>query len=169
MIDVLDMFKNQLGKMGNDGSWIVGMATGAISIVIPNWIYQKEWSMYHSVLILMLLGVLVLEWVVGRRLSTLSPVKRKTSDVAIDAAIRDAIIICICVGAYGFDYLLSTGSIIFVVFTMAFVYHNLYSLIANVAVLGWDKHFPMWLIKWLDNEIKAKTDKYFPNNDSPQK
>ena len=55
MVDVYDMFKNQLDKMGNDGSWLVGMATGAISIVIPNWIYQKEWSMYHSVLILMLL------------------------------------------------------------------------------------------------------------------
>lgn len=167
MLDILNMLKSQLVKMNTDHSWYVGAATGVISIVIPQWIYNEEWSKYHSVMVLILLGVLVFDWIIGRRLAKMSPVKRKTSDVAIDAAIRDAMIIAICVGAYGFDYLLSTGSLIFVVFTMAFIHHNLYSLLANVAVLGWEQHFPMWLIKWLDNEIKAKTEKYFPKKNNP--
>ena len=170
MIDVLDMFKNQLGKMGNDGSWIVGAVAGAISFSIPEWITKREWSSQHTVLLLILVMLFILEWFVGGRLAKLSPVKFKTSEVAIDAAIRDFMIIILCGMAYGFDYLIqSTGSFIFVVFTLAFIYHNLYSLLANVEVLGWGKHFPMWLMKWLDNEIKAKKEKYFPNNDSPQK
>ncbi|WP_157454985.1 phage holin family protein [Carnobacterium maltaromaticum] len=161
MLDIFNMLKNQLGKMGNDGSWLVGSVT-AISLQIPEWIYNERWSNYHSVLISILLGVLIFEWLVGGRLAKLSPVKRKTSEVAIDALVRDGAIIAICLGAYGFDFLLGTGSVIFVLFTAAFIYHNLYSLLANVTVLGWGKHFPIWLIKWLDNEIKAKTDKYFP-------
>ncbi|MDW5524637.1 phage holin family protein [Carnobacterium maltaromaticum] len=168
MLDILNMLKFQLTKMSQDGSWFVG-AAGGLTIAIPEWIYNDKWSNYHSVLISILLGVLVFEWLVGGRLAKLSPVKRKTSEVAIDALVRDGAIIAICLGGYGFDYLLGTGSVIFAMFTVAFIYHNLYSLLANVTVLGWGKHFPIWLIKWLDNEIKAKTEKYFPNNDSPQK
>ena len=33
---------------------------------------------------------------------------------------------------------------------------------ANIRVLGWGGWFPMWLLNWLDDEIKAKTKKYFP-------
>ncbi|WP_224784485.1 MULTISPECIES: hypothetical protein [Enterococcus] len=35
---------------------------------------------------------------------------------------------------------------------------------ANIAVLGWEDKFPMWLIKWLEDEIEVKKEKYFPTN-----
>ena len=71
-------------------------------------------------------------------------------------------VIGMCAAGYGFDFLFNTGSVIFVIITAAFIYHNFYSLVANIAVLGWEKHFPMWLLNWLDNEIAAKKEKYFP-------
>lgn len=163
------LLKNQFEKMNHDGSWIIGGVTGGVTIAIPQWIYQKEWSIYHTILMVIMMSVLIGDWIVGNRLAKKSPVKRKVSEVAIDAIIRDGLIVAICTGAYGFDFLLGTGSIIYVVFTSAFIYHNLYSLLANIEVLGWSKNFPMWLIKWLDDEIKAKTDKYFPNGKDDKK
>ena len=169
MIEVINLLKNQLSKMGNDGSWYVGAAAGAISFVIPEWVTKREWSLQHTVLLGILVLLFMLEWFVGGRLAKLSTVKFKTSEVAIDAAIRDFMIVIMCGIAYGFDFLIqSTGSFIFVIFTLAFIYHNLYSLLANVEVLGWGKHFPMWLMNWLDNEIKAKKEKYFPDNEKKE-
>ena len=95
-------------------------------------------------------------------MATKSTSKNKTSEVAIDSLIRDIIIIGICAMGLGLDQLFATGSVIYTIITAAFIYHNFYSLMANIAVLGWDKHFPMWLLNWLDNEIAAKREKYFP-------
>ncbi|WP_261796659.1 hypothetical protein [Enterococcus durans] len=39
-----------------------------------------------------------------------------------------------------------------------------FGLMANIAVLGWEDKFPMWLIKWLEDEIEVKKEKYFPTN-----
>lgn len=162
MNEILALFKNQLVKMFSDGSWGIGAIGGGLSIAIPKWVTSDHLGIQHAILMGILLAVFIMEWTVGRRLATLSNVERKSSEVMIDSAIRDFLIIIICVIAYGFDYLLGTGSVIFTLFTVAFIYHNLYSLFANIVVLKWDKSFPMWLLNWLHDEIEAKKEKYFP-------
>lgn len=159
----MDMLKGQLEKMNIDGSWVFGAVSGGIAIVIPEWIYTPGWSDNHAILLGMLFGIIVLEWLVGSRLAKKSPVKQKTSEVAIDSLIRDILILGICAIGYGIDVLFSSGSFVFVTITAAFIWHNFYSLMANIKVLGWGKWFPMWLLNWLEDEIKAKTKKYFPN------
>ena len=169
MTEIMDLLKSQLSKMNVDGSWIFGAVSGGLTIAIPQWIYTQGWSPNHTVLIGILVGVIGMEWLVGGRLAKLSPVKKNSSEVAIDSAIRDVIIIGMCAAGYGFDYLFNSGSFIYVIITAAFIYHNFYSLMANIAVLGWDKHFPMWLLNWLDNEIAVKRDKYFPVKNKEEK
>ena len=162
MTEIMDLLKSQLSKMNVDGSWIFGAVTGGLTIAIPQWIYTQGWSFNHTILIGILIGVIGFEWIVGGRLATKSTNRNKTSEVAIDSLIRDIIIIGICAMGLGLDQLFATGSVIYTIITAAFIYHNFYSLMANIAVLGWDKHFPMWLLNWLDNEIAAKREKYFP-------
>lgn len=169
MTEIMDLLKGQLSKMNVDGSWIFGAVSGGLTIAIPQWIYKSEWSVKHSVLIGILIGIIAMEWLVGGRLAKLSPVQQNSSSVAIDSAIRDVIIIGMCAAGYGFDFLFGTGSVIFVIITAAFIYHNFYSLVANIVVLKWDKRFPMWLLNWLDNEIAAKKDKYFPTKQKEEK
>lgn len=167
MKEIIELIKGQLQKMAGDGSWLAGVAT-SITVALPAWISQSDWSRHHTVLATILVAVICLDWMVGSRLAKESPVKLKTSEVAIDSMVRNIIIVAICGIAWGLDYLFGTGSLIYAVATGAFIYHNFYSLMANIAVLGWDKHFPMWLIRWLDDEIKAKTKKYFPNKEEKQ-
>lgn len=162
MTEIMELLKSQLSKMGSDGSWIFGAVTGGLTIAIPQWIYTQGWSPNHTILISILIGVIVFEWIVGGRLATQSTSRNKTSEVAIDSLIRDIIIIGICAMGLGLDQLFSTGSVIYTIITAAFIYHNFYSLMANIVVLKWDTHFPMWLLTWLDNEIAAKKEKYFP-------
>ena len=164
IMTILTMLKGQFIKMSNDGSWLIGTAGGGLSLAIPEWITGKSFRIEHLVLILILLGVFVMEWLVGSRLAKQSQKTEKSSTIFIDSAIRDFIILIICGIAYGFDYLFGTGSLIFCLFTFAFIYHNFYSLMANFAVLGWEDKFPMWLIKWLQDEIKLKKEKYFPTD-----
>lgn len=166
MLEILDLLKGQLSKMAGDGSWLAGIAGGGLSLVIPQWVTAKELGIQHGVLMIMLLAVFVLEWLVGHRLAKASTVKRKESNIMIDSVIRDFVIVVICVIAYGFDYLVGSGSVIYCLFTVAFIYHNFYSLLANVVVLGWGDNFPMWLLNWLKDEIEAKKDKYFPTTAS---
>lgn len=162
----MGLLKNQLSKMVSDGSWKFGAIGGGISFVFPDWITSKKLGIEHGVVIGILLAVFIMEWAIGSRLAKLSTNTRKSSTALIDSAIRDFVILIICMVAYGFDYLLGTGSIIFCLFTFAFIYHNFYSLMANIAVLGWEDKFPMWLIKWLEDEIEVKKEKYFPTNHS---
>ncbi|QED63583.1 phage holin family protein [Enterococcus durans] len=166
---MIELLKNQLLKMSHDGSWVFGAVGGGISFVFPDWITSKKLGIEHAVVIGILLAVFLMEWAVGSSLAKLSTSKKKNSTTLIDSAIRDFIILVICMIAYGFDYLLGTGSIIFCLFTFAFIYHNFYSLMANIAVLGWEDKFPMWLIKWLEDEIEVKKEKYFPTNHLPKK
>lgn len=165
MTEIMDLLKGQLSKMNVDGSWIFGAVTGGVTIAIPQWVYSQGWSINHTILISILIGVILFEWMVGGRLATKSTAKKKTSEVAIDSLIRDIIIIGICAMGLGLDQLFSTGSVIYTIITAAFIYHNFYSLMANIAVLGWEERFPMWLINWLDNEIAAKKEKYFPTRE----
>jgi phage-related holin len=162
--DIFNLLMQQLTKMQDDKSWLFGVA-GGFTIGLPGWVSSKSIGLEHGILMLILLAVFVMEWLIGGRLAKQSNVKQKSSTVMIDSAIRDVIIIICCVAAYGVDYLIGTGSIIYTVLTCAFIYHNLYSLFANIVVLGWGKHFPMWLIKWLEDEVEAKKEKYFPQKD----
>lgn len=164
MKEIIELLKGQLTKMSTDGSWLAGVAT-SITLALPAWISQSDWSRHHTVLAVILVAVICLDWLVGSRLAKVSPVRLKTSEVAIDSMVRNIIIVAICGIAWGLDYLFGTGSLIYAVATGAFIYHNFYSLLANIVVLGWDKYFPMWLLRWLDDEIKAKTKKYFPNKE----
>lgn len=149
--------------MTKDGSFIIGGIGGLLSLTVPDWVNHPGWNYYHTIMIIILLAVFVMDWMAGSSLAHHSTVKRKTSEVANDSLIRDGIVLGICLSAYGIDQLLvSTGSWVFVIFTAAFIYHNFYSLMANIAVLGWEPYFPMWLLKWLEDEIEAKKEKYFP-------
>ncbi len=166
MNEIWDLLKHQLTRMNGDGSWVVGAVGSGMSLTIPQWVTSKQLSIEHGIVIAILLVVFVMEWLVGGRLAKKSTTKKKGSTPMIDSAIRDFIILIICVAAYGFDYLLGTGAIIFCLFTFAFIYHNFYSLMANIAVLGWEDYFPMWLLKWLQDEIELKKEKYFPSDKS---
>ena len=103
MAEIMDLLKGQLSKMGTDGSWIFGAVAGGLTIAIPQWIYTQGWSINHTILIGILIGVIVFEWIVGGRLATKSTSKNKTSEVAIDSLIRDIIIIGICAMGLGLD------------------------------------------------------------------
>lgn len=159
---IIEMLGNQAEKMKNDGSWIIGSLSGIFSVAVPKWVMDPNWSIDHTILICVLIAIFCAEWFVGSRLAHKSTSKKNTSEAGIDAAIRDAIIIALCVMAYGCDHMLNTGSVIFTILTAAFIYHNLYSLMANISVLGWAKWFPMWMFKWLQDEIEVKKEKYFP-------
>lgn len=115
--------------------------------MFPDWITSKKLGIEHTVVIGILVAVFLMEWAVGSSLAKLSTSKKKNSTTLIDSAIRDFVILVICVAAYGSDYLLGTNSIIFCLYTFAFISHDFYSLIANISVLGREDKFPMWLIK----------------------
>lgn len=168
MQEIIELLKHQLSKMTVDGSWVAGAVGGGLSLAVPKWVTAKELSTEHVIIIGILLLVFVMEWLVGGRLAKKSTAKQKRSTTMIDSAIRDFIILIICVAAYGFDYLLGTGAVIFCLFTFAFIYHNFYSLLANIAVLGWEDYFPIWLLKWLQDEIESKKEKYFPSNNTKE-
>lgn len=165
MSEILLMMKDQLLKMGKDNSWIIGVV-GGVALSIPQWVFSDTWTLSHTILIGLLLVVLVLDWITGRMLAERSDVVRKKTEIVIDSLIRDGLIFLVCGICYGIDFLIGTHSIIFTVFTTAFIYHNLSSFIANATVLGWEKNYPMWLfniiLKWLHDEVYAKMDKYFP-------
>lgn len=164
MKEVLDMFWDMIYKMDKDNSFVVG-SVGGLAVVIPQWIMSARWTKFHTVLILVLAGVLIVDWVVGRKLADKSPITQKNTTVAIDGLIIDFISLFICALCYAVDYLLGTKSIIFTIFTAAFIYHNFCSFVANSILLEWDKNYPMWLfnfvVKWVGDEIEAKSKKYF--------
>lgn len=165
MKTISELCLRQLVKMSQDKSWLVGSATSALAITVPTWIFTNDsWTINHSVLIFGLIGVLIGDQVVGRRLASKSTVSVKDSSVMIDSLVRDLIMLGICGLAYGLDFLFETGSVLFVFTVASFFYHNFYSLLANVVVLGWGDKFPLWLFIWLNDEIKLKTQKYFPNS-----
>lgn len=160
------MAVEQLSRMLQDKSYFVGIAAGTISVAIPEWVLDSgEWTINHNILVGILLAVLILDQLVGRRLAKESPILNKSSSVMIDSVYRDISMLILVGISYGIDYLIGTGSVVFVFITASLIYHNFYSFLANAVVLGWGKNFPLWLFKWLDNEIKVKTKKYFPESE----
>lgn len=161
MTEVFELIKDQLLKMEKDKSWVAGILSSVI-LAVPKWVLKKEIGIEHAVLIVILVVILSMDYLAGSTLAKKSPVKRKNSTTLFECIVRDFTIIAICVLGYLFDYLLGTGSIILTAITVAFAYQNLYSFMANVAVLKWEEKFPLWLFKWLQDEIEAKKEKYFP-------
>lgn len=172
MNEVFELIKDQLLKMGHDKSWLIGIA-GGIAITIPQWIFSDSWTSSHTILVILLLVVLILDWTTGRMLAERSKVMRKKTEIVIDSLIRDGLIFLVCGICYGVDYLIGTHSIIFTIFTVAFIYHNFSSFVANATVLGWEKNYPLWffniILRWLHDEIYAKIDKYFPGEKKDKK
>lgn len=163
MNSIRELTFNQLIKMWHDKSLVVGSVSSLTTTILPNWILANHtWSLKHSILIFLLFGVLMADLLVELRLANKSTSSIKDSEVWIDSLIRDVIMSGICAAAYGLDFLFETGSILFVFTVVAFIYHNFYSILANVVVLGWGNKFPLWLFLWLKDEIKLKSQKYFP-------
>src|SRR5699024_10984741 len=108
---MIELLKNQLLKMSYDGSWVFGAVGGGISLVFPDWVAAKKVGIEDAVVIGILLAVFLVEWALVSSLVKLSKIKKKNSTTLIDSAIRYFIILVICMIAYGFDYLLGTGSI----------------------------------------------------------
>lgn len=162
----LSVLSETLAKMRLDHSWLVGAVSG-LTLAIPEWVRHEEWEMHHNEFIIVLLIIIIADWIAGSRLAAKS--HNKTSTHWNDSLIRDVIILGMCVAASLLDDAMHTGSFLFFVITLAFMHHNLYSLLANLALLGWDKYFPVGLLKWLDNEITAKTIKYFGKDQKNEK
>lgn len=166
---IFDLFYNQLQKMAEDHSWTVGLVAG-VGVSIPAWVYSDCWTISHTLLVVILLLVLIMDWLAGSRLSKKSKVMRNQTNVAIDSVIRDGMILVFCFLGFLLDRELNSHSIIFASLTFAFIYHNLRSVVANFIALGWDRWIPLWLfnpvLKWIHDELHAKVDKYFPEVDS---
>lgn len=166
-MNYLMMLKQTMGHMTHNGSWIAG-----VTVALPAWILRKHDilpSAYHDWLVVALLLVIMLDWLCGSALARRSTTVTKSSSTAIDSLIRDCMIM-ICVGlAYLMDYALQTGSFIFVVFVMAFIWQNFISVMANVYVLGWERYFPMWLVNIINNEITHKIKKYLEDSHEKDK
>lgn len=150
--------RSTLDNMHIDHSWVFGVVSG-FTLSIPDWVQHERWEAHHTVFVGVLCFVILADWIAGSMLA--SKAHNKTSTAWNDSLIRDCLIIGCCIMASGIDYSLQTGSLFFFILTLAFIHHNLYSFMANLALLGWEKYFPIGLIKWLSDEIEAKATKYF--------
>jgi toxin secretion/phage lysis holin len=145
-------------KMVMNKSLALGAITGTLGAFFDSMLAAKGFKEMHLYIAVALAIVVVLDYVVGVRVAKKN--NSYKSSVGIDAVIRDGIIFLVVAVGWIFDQLLGTGAFVFAVLSLSFIYHNLQSFVANLYVLGWDKHFPMWLFKILESEINAKIDKY---------
>lgn len=145
-------------KMVINKSLVLGALTGTVGAFFDAVFEAKGFRDMHMYIASALAIIVFLDYVVGVR------VAKKTdsykSSVGIDAVIRDGMIFLIVAVGWIFDQLLGTGAFVFAILALSFIYHNSQSFAANIYVLGWDKHFPMWLFKILESEINAKIKKY---------
>lgn len=133
-----------------------------VVFAVPTWLFSTKPTVYHAVMIVILIGVFMLDWLAGATLARHSPVRKRTSHDGIDALFRDFSIVVVCAGSILLDFVFQTGSFIFAFFTGAFIWQNFYSFLGNVAALGWSNHFPMWLFRLIQDEMIVKLHKYFP-------
>lgn len=170
LMNLNNMIMDIFHKLIDSKSYTVGIAAGATSgvasLIVPDWVMHQGPTKEHAVGILVLLVVFGLDWLCGSRLAKKSPKQSQETNTAIDSAIRDAVIVIICIVMIEVDDFLQSRSIFFAFFTAAFIYQNFKSVCANAYILGWRPYFPARVLdvifKWLDNEIEAKTKKYFP-------
>lgn len=145
-------------KMLLNKSLVLGAITGSIGAFFDAMFEAKGFQIMHIYIASALAIIVFSDYLVGVR------VAKKTgsyqSNIGIDAVIRDGLIFLIVAVGWIFDQMLGTGAFVFAILALSFIYHNLQSFVANLYVLGWDKHFPMWLFKLLESEINAKVKKY---------
>ncbi|MDT2850185.1 phage holin family protein [Vagococcus carniphilus] len=160
--EIKTMLIEQLSKMWENNSYVAGIIAGGLSFAIPEWIFiNQDWTVNHTVTVLILIGFLILDQITGRRLAKQSDIVRKTSSTMIESVFRNFSMLLLVALAYGIDWIIGSGSICFVFAAASLSYHTFYSFLANAIVLGWGKNLPIWLFKWLSDEIKVKAQKYF--------
>ncbi|WHY76216.1 phage holin family protein [Neobacillus sp. WH10] len=155
---MFDKMTDVFQKMVVNKSLVLGALTGSVGAFFNAVFEAKGIKEMHIYIAIALVIILILDYAVGDRLAKKNKVYE--SNIGIDAVIRDGIIFLIVGVGWIFDQLLGTGAFVFAVLALSFIYHNLQSFVANLYVLGWDKHFPMWLFKILESEINAKIEKY---------
>lgn len=155
-----DMLAVQFHKMSQP-KMLLQTAAVAIAFKIPGWVFHQGPTINHAVMIVVLVVVMCCDWLSGSVLAHRSPVMLHNSHYGNEAIIRDAIIVFICFGFMGMDFVLKSKSFLFAVFTAAFIAQNMNSVLSNVYVLGWNKYFPMWLFSLLKDEIISKVKKYY--------
>lgn len=154
MLNFVEVFQ----KMLVNKSLALGLITGSIGAFIDAMFAIKGFQILHIYIAAALAIVVISDYTVGVRVAKKNG--KYESNIGIDAVIRDGLIFAIVAIGWIFDQLLGTGAFVFAVLALSFIYHNLQSFVANLYVLGWDKHFPMWLFKLLESEITAKVKKY---------
>lgn len=147
----------ELIKRITSNHWAMGVA-----VAVPTWLFSTKPTVYHAVMIVILIGVFMLDWMAGATLARRSPVKHRTSHNGIEAIFRDFLIVMVCAISILLDFVFQTRSFIFAFFTGAFIWQNFYSFLGNIAALGWGNHFPMWLFSLIQDEMVVKLHKYFP-------
>jgi toxin secretion/phage lysis holin len=157
--NLTDVFQKMIGNK----SLTLGAVTGVIGTFIDAMLTTKGFKELHIYIAIALVIIVFLDYIVGVRVAKKN--KSYQSNIGIDAVIRDGIIFLIVGVGWIFDQLLGTGAFVFAVLALSFIYHNLQSFVSNLYVLGWDKHFPMWLFKILESEINAKINKYNEKGD----
>jgi toxin secretion/phage lysis holin len=151
---LIDVFQ----KMIINKSLAFGAVTGVIGTFLDAMLTTKGFNVLHIYIAVALAIIVLLDYVVGVRVAKKN--KSYQSNIGIDAVIRDGVIFLIVGVGWIFDQMLGTGAFVFAVLALSFIYHNLQSFVSNLYVLGWDKHFPMWLFKIVESEINAKIKKY---------
>ncbi|MBM4762696.1 phage holin family protein [Bacillus sp. B15-48] len=145
-------------KMIVNKSLTLGLITGSVGAFFDAVLGAKGFHLLHGYIVALLAIAVICDYSVGVRVAKKSG--QYESNKGIDAVIRDGHIFAIVAMGWIIDQLLGTGAFIFAVLALSFTYHNIQSFAANLYVLGWDKHFPMWLFRILESEINAKVKKY---------
>lgn len=145
-------------KMVVNKSLALGLITGSVGAFFDAVFAAKGFHILHGYIVALLAIAVVCDYSVGVRVAKKNG--QYESNKGIDAVIRDGHIFAIVAMGWIVDQLLGTGAFVFAVLALSFTYHNIQSFAANLYVLGWDKHFPMWVFKILESEINAKIKKY---------
>jgi phage-related holin len=160
---------DQLSRIYNTRTLPLAIIT-TLELAIPGWVDEPGRLHYleHGILIGILILIFIGDWITGTLLAKRGEITY-SSKYGIQSIIRTALILILCAAAYGMDYLFNAGAWIFSILTLAFIYRNLASLVANIMVLGWGSFFPIWLWAWLSDEVKRKREKYFPSLNEEEK
>jgi phage-related holin len=155
---VFQIVQHHVDKMVQSHAFYAGLAG---IIAIPAWIKGEKLSVEHAVMVLILIGVLILDWMTGITLAHKSITEKKTSRKGHYSIVKYVAILSLCALAVGLDFVLKTKSYVFAFITCALIWTNFYSFLGNVAALGWGKWFPLWLFNLIKDEMETKMEKYF--------
>lgn len=150
-------------KMFDNKSFVVGTIFSFTTNFIVRLRGIEGISLFHAELMLVLIMVLLFDYIVGYRIAKRNNTYQ--SSIAIDAIIRDAIMIGIAAMFFLVDRILETGALLYTVIVFAMIWNSLQSFVANIYVLGWQRYYPVWLFNIVNSEINAKLKKYMKNTD----